>query len=117
MEINFNKETVKTRLSEISQKAKETANSLWEWAKENREDITAMIPVVLGVVGVAKAIKPQKTFGEMERERKDHEYWNPHNGHRFSLKRKPTNYEWCEISRRESCGEDDYKILRDLGLI
>lgn len=116
IEINKEKlETAKEKAREALRKGKEAASSSWEWLKQNKDDLMGMIPLVLGGIGVIKAFKP--SFGERERTRKDTEFWDPHTGMRWKLRRKPTNSEWAELSRRQRCGEHTEDILEDLGIL
>lgn len=109
------KEEIKRKVEEAVQKAKEAASGAWNWCVENKENIAAMVPTALGIIGVYKALKP--TMGERERDRKDTEYYDPHSGMRWRLRRKPTNSEWAELSRRQRCGECTEDILYDMGIL
>lgn len=106
--------TTKEKISEAVQTAKEKAGAAWKWACQNREEIAKWIPVGVGLIGIWKTMRP--TVTESERERKLHEWYDPHTGCRWRLRRQPTNYEWAEIERRQRCGEYAADILDDMGL-
>lgn len=108
------KKSIKETAVEIGAKIKQGASNGWNWLKDNREDITKMIPLALGLIGLVKSARP--TIYERERERKTEEWYDPRTGQRWTFRRKPTNYEWAEINRRQRCGEYTEDILKDMRL-
>ena len=86
------------------------------WA-ENKEEIVALTPVAIGGIAVlAKAISKHNAI-KAEQMLKDRKIYDPRMGHYYTMKRKPTDWQWTEIDRRFRNGEGYGEILKDLGLL
>ena len=86
------------------------------WA-ENKEEIVALTPVVIGGVTVlAKAISKHNAI-RAEQILKDRKIYDPRMGHYYELRKKPTDWQWTEIDKRYKNGEGYGQILKDMGLL
>ena len=83
-----------------------------EWCKENKEIL------ILAGTGVAGAVKlANKASTTRRTEEKRVEYYDPHTGAHWQLKRRLTNDERAELMRRQRAGEFTEDILEDMGVL
>ncbi len=86
------------------------------WA-ENKEEIVALTPVVIGgALAAGKAISKHRAI-KAEQILKDRKIYDPRMGHYYEMSRKPTNLQWAEIDQRFRNGEGYGDILKDMGLL
>lgn len=84
---------------------------------ENKEAIVALTPVVIGGLTVAGRAISRHNKIKAEQLLKDRKIYDPRMGHYYTLKRKPTNWQWTEIDRRFRDGEGYGQILKDMNLL
>lgn len=86
------------------------------WA-ENKEAIVTLTPVVVGgLTLVGKAIGKHNAI-KAEQMLKDRKIYDPRMGHYYTMRKKPTDWQWTEIDRRFRSGEGYGDILKDMGLL
>lgn len=106
----------------FSDKVSETLDTLklktgeaYTWCVGHKEELIGLIPLGLGLIGLAKQLKPTKQ--ETERERIDTTYYDPHTGLHWQLRRKLTNDERAELARRQRLGEYTEDILERMRVL
>lgn len=87
----------------------------YRWCVGHKEELIGLIPLGLGLIGLAKQLKPTKQ--ETERERIDKTYYDPHTGLHWQLRRKLTNDERAELARRQRLGEYTEDILERMRVL
>lgn len=87
----------------------------YHWCIGHKEELIGLIPLALGLIGVAKQLRPTKQ--ETERDRIDHTYYDPCTGMHWQLRRKLTNDERAELARRRRLGEYTEDILQKMRVL
>ena len=87
------------------------------WCIENKEFLMFAVPLVAGTG--AKLIKShtKKQVIKHETDHRELDIYDRSLGIYYRMKRKPTPWEYGEISRRRKDGEDYYTILSSMGLL
>ena len=111
------KPSFKDNLKRFGQDIKRKAENVWDWCKENKEDLVYLLPVAIAVAGIIKKFIPVPTKVDVERKRIDHTYYDPSTGCHWELKRKLKNDERMELVRRKRDGEFAEDILDELGVL
>lgn len=118
--VNNETETVtdklKRELKRFGKGVKDTASDIWQFAKNNKEDIKFYAPMIIAALGGIKCLS-KGTRHESERERIDTTYYDPRTGVHWRLRRTPTNAERAELVRRQRLGEFTEDILDDMRLM
>lgn len=103
------------RVDEAWDTLKLKAGEAYTWCVGHKEELIGLIPLGLGLIGLAKQLKPTKQ--ETERERIDTTYYDPHTGLHWQLRRKLTNDERAELARRQRLGEYTEDILERMRVL
>lgn len=116
MEENTNKTEViserKLKWYKFKANCREKINAAVDWCKENKE---ILILAGTGVVGATKIISKASTTRRTEEKR--YEYYDPHTGAHWQLKRRLNNSERAELMRRQRDGEYTEDILYDMNVL
>ena len=91
---------------------REKLNAGAEWCKENKE---VLLLIGTGVAGAAKIIN--KASATRRTEEKRIEYYDPHTGAHWQLKRRLNNAERAELMQRQREGEYTEDILYDMRVL
>ena len=84
---------------------------------EHGDEVKTIAPILIGGgLALGKAISKHNAI-KAEQILKDRKIYDPRMGHYYTMKRKPTDWQWTEIDRRFRNGEGYGDILRDLGLL
>lgn len=93
-------------------KVREKIRAGWEWCVDNKETL-----ILLGT-GAGAAINGLSKLSSTRRtEEKRVEYYDPHTGAHWQLKRRLTNDERAELMRRQRNGEYTEDILEDMRVL
>lgn len=105
------------KIEEMVEKAKEKAGKAYTWAKDNKETLYVIVPV-LATSGV-ELIKIILRSGNVkeQKELKDLYVYDRRSGHYYQLKRKLKNREWIEFDERKNRGENVAQILQDMRVL
>ena len=103
------------KVSETLDTIKLKTGEAYRWCVGHKEEVLGLIPLGLGLIGLAKQFKPTKQ--ETERERIDTTYYDPHTGLHWQLRRKLTNDERAELARRQRLGEYTEDILERMRVL
>lgn len=121
------KDSTKQKFQHIQWKIKNTCwrvenfvrdkgGALVDWVIEHPTETVGIVSLgVSGLKASQSLVVSHRT--NKERDRIDRTYYDPSTGFHWSLRRKPTNQDRIEISKRKCAGEDVGKILTDLRLI
>ena len=107
------KEKAKNFFANKFEKFKDDAKDFYS---DHEDEIKFFAPIVASMtVATAKVISSNKKH----KDEKSHEtrVYDRSEGHYWYLKKKPTNYQWTEISRRHERGESYRRILTDMNLL
>lgn len=108
----------KTHLLAAKDWAKRTLSNGWRWCCDNKADLIVLVPLGLATLkGVKNTMAPKKSVTQIERERVDRNYYDPHTGVNWTLKRPLRTWEKEELMRRQRNGEYTETILRDLRVL
>lgn len=87
------------------------------WASDNKEMLTLVVPVVIGVAAtIVKVAGRHHNLAKQEAVKNLYCY-DRSLGHYWSLRRELTNNEWLEIDRRKKNGERLSDILKELNVL
>ena len=87
------------------------------WWEENKDDVIALTPVVIGGLTVAFKFGSKMVSAHKAKYMREHAIWDPKAMHWWIMKKKPTSWQWSEIDRRKNAGESMESILRSLGML
>jgi len=97
---------------DISAKVIKAAN----WILNNPELVIGGLTSLTMLLRASRSlVVSQRVYSE--RNRINHTYYDPHTGHHWDLRRKLSNNDRIEISKRSKDGEDMYDILRSMGVL
>lgn len=100
----------------FSNKFEELKDEAIKFYDEHENEIKFFTPIVASVtIAGLKCVTSNKT----RKDEKFHEttIYDRSEGHYWYLKRRPSNYQWMEISRRHEQGESYRRILTDMNLL
>ena len=86
----------------------------WE---ENKEEIVALTPVVIGGVTVLVKVFAKRNSLNAEKRLKERFIWDPKLGHYWEIRKKLTAEQSLEIERRRATGENMGQILMTMGVL
>lgn len=113
------REKVRDKLSEAKTKLKNKAGEAGRWIMDHAETILKLTPVVLAIAtGTVKFIRTVRgSAADRHEDRMGKCYYDPSSGFHWELKRKLTNDERVEISRRKRDGEFTEDILKSMRVL
>ena len=110
--IDLEAEKKKARARERWSKIKQLPKKTVEWIDEHRETAVLIGGAIVGIINAAhKASQTRRT------EEKRVEYYDPHTGAHWQLRRRLNNDERAELMRRQRAGEFTEDILEDMRLL
>lgn len=110
--IDLEAEKKKAKARERWSKLKRLPRKTVEWVDTHRETAVLIGGAIVGIVNAAhKASQTRRT------EEKRYEYYDPHTGAHWQLRRRLTNDERAELMRRQRGGEFTEDILSDMRLL
>lgn len=106
---------------------KERAQAAWDvfkrkvtpivdWVRRNPKEALGWALAIFGIIKAGRRALG-KTATEKERHIIQHQYYDPHTGHHWILRRPLTNLERSELAYRQRNGEYTEDILDDLGVL
>lgn len=110
------KTTIGDKLKEGAKKAAKKLEPVGRYVTEHPMETLAALASALAVGKTAKTLFG-KTSAERERERIDHQYYDPRTGAHWQLTRQLSNRERAELMARQRSGEYTEDILEDLGVL
>ncbi len=102
----------KLKYLKFKAKMRDKLKTGWEWCKENKEGA-----ILIGTTAVATINGISKLSNTRRTEEKRLEYYDPHTGAHWQLKRRLTNEERAELMRRQRAGEFTEDILEDMRVL
>lgn len=106
----------KNRMLKIKQGAIEKGGLLLDWVIDNPGEAVAVGGLIVTGLKASQSLVVSHRHNK-ERRRIDYTYYDPSSGFHWDLRRKATNNDRREITRRKQLGEDTFTILNDLRLI
>ena len=88
-------------------------DSILTYAADHPELVTAATALILGSRQILRSLIVSHRVNQ-ENHRKDYTLYDPHTGFHYQLRRKLTNNDYVEISRRQALGEPMHDILWDI---
>lgn len=101
----------------LKRKAKDACVNALDWAARNREWLAIVTPMVVGGVTTLVKVASRSNAMRKQTQLKNLYCYDASLGHYWRLKRKLSNKEWLEISRRKNCGEALGDILEELKVL
>lgn len=102
----------KLKYLKLKARIREKARDGYEWVKNNKETIA-----IIGTGAYAAANGLRKMHSTRLENEKRLEYYDPHTGMHWQLKRRLTNDERAELMMRQRSGEYTEDILRDMRVL
>ena len=102
----------KLKYLKFKAKVRDKIKAGWEWCNENKEKA-----IIIGTTAVAAINGISKLSNTRRTEEKRLEYYDPHTGAHWQLKRRLTNEERAELMRRQRAGEFTEDILYDMRVL
>lgn len=110
--IDVDKKTWKEKAKDVWEKAKKMSKRGLEWVDTHKDTAIILGSLAIGTINaVHKASVTRRT------EEKRYEYYDPHTGAHWALRRRLTNDERAELMRRQRSGEYTEYILEDMGVL
>lgn len=110
----------KYRFNEFKASARFKVQKAKDWIVNNKEFLIVATPIAIGAVAESRKVISQigtNANRRKEQNHRDYDVWDPSAGIHIHCKRKMTNAERIEFSRRHANGESTVYILQDMGLI
>lgn len=109
-------ENAKDTIADISENANEIAGRIKNFIINNPHATVAILSAGASLIRAMRSYNISSRITK-ETRRMDYKWYDPHTGLRWDLKRKLTNADRYEITRRQSNGEHAYDILKSIRAI
>lgn len=107
----------KSIMSDVGKKTKEVASNTWTFVCDNKENLAFIVPIAVTAMGGIAKLKNSSKSVNTGSYRENNTYYDRSDNSYWELKRKMSNREMAEFSRRRRAGENPEDILEDMRIL